>query len=75
MQMDSYFNRISQFTRKMALDCLSVRLFVCLQMDTYYNPIPHFTFKMALDHSPTLKNLATLPRGELGALGMGASML
>ncbi|EIE19758.1 hypothetical protein COCSUDRAFT_19282 [Coccomyxa subellipsoidea C-169] len=39
------------------------------QMDTYYNPIPHFGYKLALDHSPTLKNVPTLPRGgdELGS--------
>jgi hypothetical protein len=35
------------------------------EMDTYYNPIPHFTYQMALDHSPTLKNVPTLPRGNL----------
>ena len=45
------------------------------QMDTYYNPIPHFTYKMALDHSPTLKNVPTLPRGGLDGLDDGIDAL
>jgi len=45
------------------------------QMDTYYNPIPHFTYKMALDHSPTLKNVPTLPRGGLDGLDGGIDAL
>ena len=44
-------------------------------MDTYYNPVPHFTYKMALDHSPTLKNVATLPRGGLDGLDCGIDAL
>ncbi len=44
-------------------------------MDTYYNPIPHFTYKMALDHSPTLKNVPTLPRGGLDGLDGGIDAL
>ncbi len=45
------------------------------QMDTYYNPVPHFTYKMALDHSPTLKNVPTLPRGGLDGLDGGIDAL
>lgn len=46
------------------------------QMDTYYNPIPHFTYAMAVDHSPTLRDLPTLPREEGGdGLGEGVGAL
>ena len=41
------------------------------RMDTYYNPIPHFTYAMAVDHSPTLRDLPVLPRGEGTGTGTG----
>lgn len=47
-------------------------------MDTYYNPIPHFGFKHALDHSPTLRNVRTLPVQASkvgGGLGLGVDSL